>query len=97
MSIRTSTSRRPPNKTGSSPVSVGTLRRRRSAQARQKGAAPSAFAFDRPSLGEGDAKAKAEGAPRIFRRKDRQEHPVVQTVRLELQRFNVPPEPTGCN
>ena len=38
-----------------------------SAQARQKGAAPSAFAFDRPSLGEGDAKAKAEGAYPICR------------------------------
>ena len=40
-----------------------------SAQARQKGAAPSTFAFDRPSLGEGDAKAKAEGASRICRGK----------------------------
>lgn len=39
-----------------------------SARARQKGVAPPAFAFDRPSLSEGDAKAKAEGASQFFRR-----------------------------
>ena len=36
-----------------------------SAQVRQKGVAPSVFAFDRRCRCEGDAKAKAEGAERI--------------------------------
>ena len=52
---------------GSSPVTVGRFRGRSSAQARQKGAAPTTFAFASPRICEGDAKAKAEGANRIYR------------------------------
>ena len=54
-------------KKGSSPVTVGRFRGRSSAQARQKGAAPTTFAFASPRICEGDAKAKAEGANRIYR------------------------------
>ena len=47
-----------------------------------EGTAPTAFAFDRPTRGEGDAKAKAEGADRNCREEE-EAHPAVQPVRLE--------------
>lgn len=57
----------PQSKCGSSPKFVGGFRvvfGESSAQARQKGVAPSTFAFASPRVCEGDAKAKAEGASR---------------------------------